>query len=129
MIIRYAVFLIPFITLLPTSLAAVDFAHDVMPVLRKHCAECHAGASKKGGLAINTRAELLAGGESGSVVIPGDAARSRLIELLESTDDAEWMPPKGPRVSAAEIQTLKNWISEGPGMRRSRLIGPPGNHR
>lgn len=113
MIIRYAVFLIPFITLLPTSLAAVDFAHDVMPVLRKHCAECHAGASKKGGLAINTRAELLAGGESGSVVIPGDAARSRLIELVESTDDAEWMPPKGSRVSAAEIQTLKNWISEG----------------
>ncbi len=113
MILRHAVFLISFTAALPTAFAAVDFAHDVMPVLKKHCAECHTGLSKKGGLALNTRVELLAGAESGVVVVSGDAANSRLIDVLESTDDGEWMPPKGPRVSAAEIETLKQWINEG----------------
>lgn len=91
----------------------IDFAHDVLPVLRKHCAECHAGTKKKGGLAMNTRAELLRGGESGAVVVPGNAAKSRLIELLESTDEGEWMPPEGNRVSATDIAGLKKWINEG----------------
>ena len=43
--------------------AEVDFAHDVLPILTKHCTECHTGNKKKGGLAMNTRAELLAGSE------------------------------------------------------------------
>lgn len=62
---------------------------------------------------MNTRSELLAGGESGEVVVAGDAASSRLIDVLKSTNDGEWMPPKGPRVSAAEIKTLENWINQG----------------
>jgi len=50
--------------LLTTSLGAapVDFAHEVVPILRKHCVECHAGDKKKGGLSMNTRASLLEGG-------------------------------------------------------------------
>ncbi|MCH9654823.1 MAG: PSD1 and planctomycete cytochrome C domain-containing protein [Planctomycetes bacterium] len=96
-----------------TSLTKVDFAHEVMPILRKHCVKCHAGNKKKGGLAMNTRAELLAGGESGAVVVAGNAGKSRMIELLESSDDAEWMPPEGPRVSVKEIATLKKWIDKG----------------
>jgi len=95
------------------SQPAIDFAHDVMPVLRKHCAECHTGDKKKGGLAMNTRAELLAGGESGAVVVPGDVGKSRMIELLKSSDNAEWMPPEGPRVSVKDIAILKKWINEG----------------
>lgn len=91
----------------------IDFAHDVMPILQKHCAKCHAGDNKKGGLAINTRAELMAGGESGAVIVSGNAAKSHLIELLESSDDSIWMPPEGPRVSAKEIATLKKWVNAG----------------
>ncbi|WP_298868995.1 DUF1549 domain-containing protein [uncultured Gimesia sp.] len=98
---------------LPTSPTKVDFAHEVLPVLRKHCAKCHTGDKKKGGLAMNTRAELLAGGESGAVIVSGKAAKSHMIELLESSDDSVWMPPEGPRVSAKEIATLKKWIDKG----------------
>ena len=94
-------------------LHAVDFAHDVIPLLREYCAECHTGDKKKGGLAMNTRAELLAGGESGPVAIPGKAGKSLMIELLESGDDTEWMPPKGSRLPAKDIATLKKWIDEG----------------
>ena len=95
------------------SLAEVDFAHQVMPVLQEHCAECHTGKKKKGGLAMNTRAELLEGSEFGDVVTSGDAADSLMIELIHSTDDDEWMPPKGPRLNPQEIAILEKWINEG----------------
>jgi len=104
-----------------TTRGEVDFAHDVMPILTKHCTECHTGNKKKGGLAMNTRAELLAGSEFSEVVVPGDSSKSLMIELMESRDDDEWMPPKGPRVPAEEIAVLKTWIDEGmmwePGVR------------
>ena len=91
----------------------VDFVHEVMPVLRKHCTECHTGTKKKGGLSINTRAELLAGSEFGEVAISGKAKESLMIKLIHSKDDDEWMPPKGPRLEAQEIEILERWINEG----------------
>lgn len=97
----------------PVSAHAVDFVHEVMPILIKHCSECHTGEKKKGGFAMNTRAQLLAGGESGKAVIPGSAAKSSFIAAITSKDKEEWMPPKGPRVSTAEIAILKNWIDQG----------------
>lgn len=101
------------LTLPAVSWAEVDFAHQVMPLLQEHCAECHTGKKKKGGLAMNTRAELLEGSEFGDVVTPGDAADSLMIELIHSTDDDEWMPPKGPRLNPQEIAILEKWINEG----------------
>ena len=101
------------IALLPASLSAVDFVHEVMPILKEHCAECHTGEKKKGGLAMNTRAEFLAGGENGKIVEVGDAVASLMIELIESKDDSEWMPPKGPRVPAEKVAILKKWIAAG----------------
>ncbi len=98
---------------MPAALQAVDFAHDVMPVLKQHCAKCHAGEKKEGGLSMNTRAELLAGGENGKVAIPGDAAKSRLLELIGSDDDDLRMPPEGPRVPAAQLAILTKWIDAG----------------
>ena len=93
------------------SLQAVDFAHEVMPILKRHCAECHAGTKKKGGLSMNTRTELLVGGENGQVVEPGNATRSLFMVLIRSPDDDERMPPKGPRLATAEIATLEKWIN------------------
>lgn len=103
------------LTLLPSfsALAAVDFAHQVVPILKKHCAECHLGEKKKGGLSLNTRQDTLTGSENGVVVKPGKAGQSLLIEVLTSTDEDTQMPPKGPRVSAAELAILRQWINEG----------------
>lgn len=98
----------------PQGMAAeVDFAHQVLPILKKHCAECHAGEAKKGGLSMNTRAALLEGSEWGVVVKPGDADDGPFMELILSTDRTEKMPPKGDRVSPAEIAVLRDWINGG----------------
>jgi hypothetical protein len=93
--------------------AAVDFSHQIVPILREHCAECHAGDKKKGGFSFNDRAALLEGSENGPVVSAGKAGMSRMIEVMLSTDSDEQMPPKGKRVPADQIALLKEWIDSG----------------
>lgn len=93
--------------------APVDFAHEVVPILRKHCGECHTGDKRKGSLSMNTRALLLEGGENGVVLVPGQAAKSKLLESVLSADPDVRMPPKGDRLTPAQVATLRAWIDEG----------------
>jgi hypothetical protein len=98
---------------LPLTGGAVDFAHEVVPVLREHCSKCHMGDAKKGGLSMNTREALIAGSENGAVVETGNADESLFMEVVLSDDKSERMPPKGGRVPAAQVEVLKKWIDEG----------------
>ncbi|MAE54132.1 MAG: hypothetical protein CMI20_08525 [Opitutae bacterium] len=101
--------------LLPSipTFGKIDFVHQVMPLLKKQCAECHTEGKKKGGLSMNTRAEFLAGGEGGEVAVPGDPEDSYFLELVASEDTDERMPPKGPGLSQAEVEMLHKWVAEG----------------
>jgi hypothetical protein len=96
-----------------TASAAVDFSHQIVPILREHCAECHAGDKKKGGFSFNDRKSLLEGGEDGAVVVSGKSAESAMIKAILSADPDEQMPPKGKRISAEQIALLKQWVDEG----------------
>ncbi|MGB1926631.1 MAG: DUF1549 domain-containing protein, partial [Rubripirellula sp.] len=123
----------------------VDFSHQVMPILKKYCGECHTGGRKEGGLAINTRRQLIAGGETGGAIILGDSARSGLIARITSDDEFTQMPPDGPRVPPEKIAILRRWIDSGaswdsgvtlgtsnwePPLRPRRITLPPAtNHR
>jgi hypothetical protein len=98
---------------LPGFASAVDFAHEVVPVLRKHCGECHTGDKKKGGFSMNTRAAFLEGGENGAVLVPGSADRSKLLEVVTTEDADLRMPPKGERLSPAEVSVLRAWVAAG----------------
>ena len=93
--------------------AQVDFAHQIVPILREHCGECHTGDKKKGGFSMNDRASLLAGGESGKAVLPGNAAKSPLITAITTKDTDKQMPPKGPRLSPEKVKLLRDWIDAG----------------
>jgi len=93
--------------------APVDFAHEVVPILRKHCAECHTGDKKKGGLSMNSLAELLEGGENGIVLVPGKPLASKLLQVVAAPDDDERMPPKGLGLTTREVETLGRWVTEG----------------
>ncbi len=90
--------------------AEIDFSHDVVPILKQHCTECHGGDKSKGGFSLNTR-NLFLDDES---AIPGKSAKSYFLELIEETDPDYQMPPEdNPRVPAAEVAILKQWIDEG----------------
>ena len=58
-----------------------------------------------------TGRELLKGGDSGPVVVPGDPAKSRLIQAVRQIEELK-MPPKG-RLPAAAIADLEAWVQNG----------------
>ena len=54
------------------------------------------------------------GGESHAPnILPGKAAESPLLKFVTTADRETRMPPKGERLTAAEVDTLKRWIAEG----------------
>jgi tetratricopeptide (TPR) repeat protein len=87
--------------------APVDFYGRVQPLLAIHCYKCHGTEVQKGGLRLDQRERALKGGESGN---PGPAELARRVA---SKDTDEQMPPKGPRLSAAEVQVLQRWAAAG----------------
>lgn len=91
----------------------VDFAHEVVPILRKHCGECHTGGQAQGELSLNTRESLLRGGASGAAIVPGDVAQGELMARLETDDVDLQMPPEGPRLSEKELDVVRRWIAGG----------------
>ena len=93
--------------------AEIDFAHDVVPILREHCGKCHLGDKKQGGFSMNTREALLAGGENGKAVVVGKSGESDLIDRLTSDDPNLRMPPEGPPVPPQKVAVLKGWIDSG----------------
>src|SRR5262245_11512529 len=93
---------------------AEQFTRDVLPILHKRCFDCHGPETQKGGLRIDSRAAMLEGGDSEkAAIVPGKSAESQLIKYVTSTDVDERMPPKGDRLSAEQIVTLKKWIDLG----------------
>ena len=105
-------FLLPLLGLGSPLDAAVDFAHEVVPILEKNCVECHGGNKSKGGLSINTRALLL----DADVLEIGKPEESLFIEVLTAEDPDEKMPPpekKKEALKPAEIAVLEKWIAEG----------------
>lgn len=97
-----------------TAGAAVDFAREVMPILQKHCYDCHGAEKQKGGLRLDVKAHALKGGEEhGAPFTPGKSVDSVLIKFVSGEQEDMLMPPKGERLSPAEITTLRAWIDEG----------------
>ena len=60
---------------------AVDYRRDVEPILATYCAGCHNRVDREGELSLQTLADLRAGGDNGAVLVPGDSAASRLIQV------------------------------------------------
>lgn len=100
--------------LIPSVFAAVDFTKDVVPILQSRCVECHGADKQKGKLRLDTQAGLLKGGKDGEAIKAGDAANSEIVKrILLPKDNDDRMPSKGEPLTAAQIETLKAWITEG----------------
>src|SRR5262245_43266199 len=103
----------------------VDFAHEIVPILRQHCGQCHTGDKKQGGYSMNTRAGVIAGGESGAAAAPGKSNSSELIRRILSRDKDEQMPPEGPRLTDQQVTLLKRWIDGGLAWEEGFSLRPP----
>src|SRR6266403_603543 len=68
------------------------FEKHVRPVLAENCFACHGPGKQKGGLRLDSRAGLLAGGDSGPAMVTGNPDSSRLIQAIRYSGDLR-MPP------------------------------------
>jgi mono/diheme cytochrome c family protein len=115
----------------PSAAAPVDYLGEVKPILAKNCYACHGAAKQRGGLRLDTAAAALQGGNSGPAVVPGQGGSSRLLKAVTGRDDVKVMPPKGPRLSPAQVAVLRAWIDAGakaPPGETAAGAAPPNRH-
>ena len=97
-----------------TADGAIDFNRDIRPILSDKCLQCHGPdeTTRKARLRFDTQEGAMA---KPGVIVPGDAAASRLIKRVISTDPDLVMPPPstGHQLTAKEVAQLKQWIDEG----------------
>jgi hypothetical protein len=88
------------------------FESKVRPLLVQHCYECHSGKVKKpkGGLRVDGRSHLLAGGDTGPAIEPGNQD-SLFLDAI-GYGDLYQMPPK-TKLTQQKINIFKQWVKMG----------------
>ena len=116
---RWAVFLITIVFGCGAASAQTPadvefFESKVRPVLVERCHSCHSTNAKKmtGKLLLASRAAILKGGESGPAAVPGEPAKSLLIEAIHYGREDLQMPRSG-KLPAREIAVLEEWVRRG----------------
>lgn len=101
----------------PTASAAeerVSFSKDVQPILNKSCTACHKPAKKKGKLDLTTFAAVMAGGDTGKSVLPGNPKESPLVDqIAPHGDKPPAMPEKGDPLKPDEVAVIARWVEQG----------------
>ena len=94
--------------------AAADFfERHVRPVLANNCYACHSAqlSQPQAGLRVDSRTALLAGGQSGPALIPGDPEGSLLVQVLRHAGEIR-MPPTG-RLTETQVDRIASWVRMG----------------
>lgn len=89
--------------------AIVSFAQDVLPLLESRCTNCHGRERTEKGLNLKTYADMMQGSENGPVVTAGNAADSKLVELILN----QKMPKRGPKLTPPQVELITNWVNQG----------------
>ncbi len=104
------------LTATSTAAAAdpIDFVRDVRPIFEQHCDSCHGASKQKSGFRLDVKSVAFQGGDAYAPnILPGKSADSSLLRFVSDPNADVRMPPEGPRLSAAEIETLRRWIDQG----------------
>jgi len=98
---------------------SIAFEALVQPILKAKCESCHNDQKSKGGLKMNSVANLLKGGKNGPIWKAGDL-NSHLIQRIQlPLSHKKHMPPAGKaQLTADEQLILTLWIKEGANMQR-----------
>ena len=87
---------------------------EVRAIFAHNCYQCHSELKQKGELVLETEEGVMTGGESGKVLVKGNAANSEIIRRVNlPRDDEESMPGKGKALTKEEITLISLWIDQG----------------
>src|SRR4051812_22435969 len=88
--------------------AKIDFAKDVLPILRQKCATCHSGAQPASGMRLDRKSAVI----SRRGVVPGSSENSFLFHRISGSSYGMQMPPTGA-LKPDQVDTIKRWIEQG----------------
>jgi nitrate/TMAO reductase-like tetraheme cytochrome c subunit len=78
---------------------------NIAPVFGVKCGACHNPTTLAAGMDLTTFAGVMKGGKDGAVVVTGNSAGSRLIQIQSTQHFAN--------LSKAELQLVEQWIDSG----------------
>jgi cytochrome c553 len=98
----------------PTAEQLQFFETKIRPVLVASCYKCHSREKNKskGDFQLDTREGLLKGGETGPVIVPGNAKASLFMRAIRHESEFLEMPPKS-KLPANVIADFDKWIAMG----------------
>jgi len=96
----------------PKGNETVSFTKDIAPFMANLCGGCHSRARKSGGLCLETFYDMMRGGDSGRVVLPGNLEGSRLYRLVGGLENPR-MPQGQARITRKNYDDLTKWFEEG----------------
>ena len=94
-----------------TPQQAEFFETHVRPLLVQKCYSCHNDNQQMGNLRLDSLEAILKGGNRGAALIPGNEAKSLLLQAVHYDTELK-MPPAG-KLKADEIAILTNWVKMG----------------
>jgi hypothetical protein len=117
--VRIAAFLVGLLCTVGTVRGEdVDFKRDILPLMTKHCIDCHGPDTDESNLRLDSPVHALRGGNSGEpAIVPGRAERSYLLTRVLSKNAKTRMPPDSPALSKREVALLRAWIDNAKGWR------------
>ncbi len=78
------------------------------------CVDCHTdGPRAASHLSLTTYEGLMKGGSHGAAILPGDASKSLLMNIVTKGGNPIHMPPGHSQLKDEYLATLKQWIDEG----------------
>jgi ankyrin repeat protein len=109
----------------------VDFTRQIKPLLERSCIACHGPDKQRSNFRVDSREAILKGGNSGSAaILPGQSARSPLLDYVSGRVEGMEMPPMPKRGKFAaftkdEVELVRAWIAQGAVWPRDVVFGPP----
>ena len=89
-----------------------ELSRQARSLLDERCAACHNASFQTANLRLDQKEAAFRGGDSGAVILPGNAAESLLIRRITGSEPGLRMPPTGV-LPSREIELLRTWIDQG----------------
>ena len=87
------------------------FEQQVRPLLKTYCFSCHGeGDELAGGLDLRLRRLMVAGGDSGPAIKPGERDKSLLYQRIAK---AKMPPGERKKLTPQEVDLIGRWIATG----------------
>jgi hypothetical protein len=100
-----------------TAVKPVDFNRDIRPILSDTCFKCHGPDEKQrmANLRLDDTEGLFVDRGGYRIIVPGNAAQSKLYQKISSKDESFIMPPadSGRTLTPKQIELIKTWIDQG----------------